>query len=128
MDGACSSSLLAISTAATGLMNNDLNLALAGGVDVSLDPFEIIGFAKAGALATDDMKVYDRRGDGFLPGEGCGFVVLKRLEDARRDKDYIYAVLHGWGISSDGRGASITAAQRQRTSNGYSAGLRPRTV
>jgi len=109
IDGACSSSLLAIATAATGLMNKDLNLALAGGVDVSLDPFEIIGFAKAGALATDDMKVYDRRGDGFLPGEGCGFVVLKRLEDARRDKDYIYAVLHGWGISSDGRGTGITA-------------------
>jgi len=109
VDGACSSSLLAIATAATGLMNKDLNLALAGGVDVSLDPFEIIGFAKAGALATDDMKVYDRRGDGFLPGEGCGFVVLKRLEDARNDNDDIYAVLHGWGISSDGRGVSITA-------------------
>jgi len=109
VDGACSSSLLAIATAATGLMNKDLNLALAGGMDISLDPFEIIGFAKAGALTPDDMRVYDRRGNGFLPGEGCGFVVLKRLEDARRDADDIYAIMHGWGISSDGRGTSITA-------------------
>jgi len=109
VDGACSSSLLAVATAATGLMNGDLNLALAGGVDISLDPFEIIGFAKAGALTPDDMRVYDRRGNGFLPGEGCGFVVLKRLDDAQRDEDDIYAILHGWGISSDGRGTSITA-------------------
>ena len=54
------------------------------------------------------MRVYDRRANGFLPGEGCGFVVLKRLEDARRDGDAIYAVVRGWGLSSDGRGG-ITA-------------------
>ena len=109
VDGACSSSLIAIATAATGLMNRDLDLALAGGVDISLDPFEIIGFAKAGALTPDEMRVYDRRANGFLPGEGCGFVLLKRLEDAKKDKNDIYAILHGWGISSDGRGTSITA-------------------
>ncbi|MBW2737260.1 MAG: SDR family NAD(P)-dependent oxidoreductase [Deltaproteobacteria bacterium] len=109
VDGACSSSLIAVATAATGLTNKDLNLAIAGGVDISLDPFELVGFAKTGALTKDDMNVYDRRGGGFIPGEGCGFVVLKRLDDARRDKDYIYAILHGWGISSDGRGTAITA-------------------
>ncbi len=90
-------------------MNRDLDLALAGGVDISLDPFEIIGFAKAGALTPDEMRVYDRRANGFLPGEGCGFVLLKRLEDAKKDNNDIYAILHGWGLSSDGRGASITA-------------------
>lgn len=108
VDGACSSSLIAVATAATALANGDLDLALAGGVDVSLDTFELIGFAKTGALTRQDMTVYDRKASGFLPGEGCGFVVLKRLEDARADGDYVYAVLQGWGISSDGKGG-ITA-------------------
>ncbi len=109
VDGACSSSLLAAASAASALAAGDLDMALAGGVDVSLDPFELVGFAKAGALAMDDMRVYDRRGGGFIPGEGAGFVVLKRLEDARRDGDYVYAVLHGWGVSSDGAGTGVTA-------------------
>ena len=109
VDGACSSSLLAITTAADKLIKGDIDLALAGGVDISLDPFELIGFAKTGALTMDEMRVYDRRGNGFIPGEGCGFVVLKRLEDAQRDKNYIYALIHGWGVSSDGGGTGITA-------------------
>ncbi|MCK5323753.1 MAG: polyketide synthase, partial [Desulfobulbaceae bacterium] len=109
IDGACSSSLLAVATGATSLADGDLDLALAGGVDISLDPFELVGFAKTNALTKKDMTVYDRRGSGFIPGEGCGFTVLKRLEDAERDNDYIYAVLHGWGISSDGGGTGITA-------------------
>ena len=109
VDGACSSSLLAVVTAAKDLANGDLDLALAGGVDISLDPFEMVGFAKTGALTKKDMTVYDRCGSGFIPGEGCGFVILKRLEDARRDNNYIYAVLHGWGIASDGAGTGLTA-------------------
>jgi len=109
VDGACSSSLIAIATAARGLMDGELDLALAGGVDVSLDPIEIVGFAKTKALTTKEMAVYDRGASGFIPGEGCGFVVLKRLEDARQDGDYVYAVLRGWGISSDGAGVGITA-------------------
>lgn len=109
VDGACSSSLLAVATALNGLASGDLDLALAGGVDISLDPFELIGFAKTNALTMKDMTVYDRRGSGFIPGEGCGFVMLKRLEDAKRDKDYIYATIHGWGISSDGGGTGLTA-------------------
>lgn len=104
VDGACSSSLLAVATAANALKFKDLDLVLAGGVDVSLDPFELVGFARAGALAKDKMSVYDKEASGFLPGEGCGFVLLKRLEDALRDRNYIYAVIKGWGISSDGRG------------------------
>ncbi len=104
VDGACSSSLLAVATAANALKLGDMDLVLAGGVDVSLDPFELVGFAKAGALAKEHMRVYDQRASGFVPGEGCGFVLLKRLEDALRDKNYIYAVINGWGISSDGKG------------------------
>jgi acyl transferase domain-containing protein len=109
IDGACASSLLAVATAASRLRAGDLDLAIAGGVDISLDPFELIGFAKAGALTHGEMTVYDRGGSGFLPGEGCGFVVLKRLADAKRDNNYIYAKIHGWGISSDGGGSAITA-------------------
>ncbi|MCK5831706.1 MAG: type I polyketide synthase, partial [Methylococcales bacterium] len=108
VDGACSSSLIAIYTAASQLSNKTVDFAIAGGVDISLDPFELIGFAKTGALTKSEMRVYDKRGNGFIPGEGCGIVGLKRLEDAERDGDKIYAVLKGWGISSDGKGG-ITA-------------------
>ncbi len=104
VDGACSSSLIAVATAAASLANGELDFTLAGGVDISLDTFELIGFSKTGALSSKDMSVYDRRADGFFPGEGCGFVVLKRLEDALADGNHIYAVLHGWGIASDGKG------------------------
>ncbi len=112
VDGACSSSVIAAATAANHLVSRDLDIAIAGGVDISLDTFEMIGFAKTAALATEDMRVYDRRANGFIPGEGCGIVVMKRLEDAVADGDYVYAVLHGWGISSDGKGG-LTAPNAQ---------------
>ncbi len=108
VDGACASGMIAVATAASQLTHGDIDFALAGGVDVSLDAMEMIGFAKVGALTREDMNVYDKRGSGFLPGEGCGFVALKRLADARADGDYVYAVIRGWGISTDGRGG-ITA-------------------
>lgn len=104
VDGACASSLLAVADAASKLVAGDLDLALAGGVDLSLDPLELVGFARLGALARDEMRVHDRRPTGFLPGEGCGFVVLMREEDARREGRPIRALISGWGISSDGRG------------------------
>ncbi|MFA5088129.1 MAG: beta-ketoacyl synthase N-terminal-like domain-containing protein, partial [Candidatus Omnitrophota bacterium] len=127
VDGACSSSLLAVITAANALKLGEMDLVLAGGVDISLDPFELVGFSKAGALAKDQMRVYDQRASGFIPGEGCGFVVLKRLEDAIRDKNYIYAVIKGWGISSDGKGGIMepsssgqaTAIHRAYKNSGY---------
>ena len=104
VDGACASSLLAVATACSALTAGDLDVALAGGVDVSLDPFELVGFAELGALAHDDMRVFDARPTGFLPGEGCGFVVLMRHEDALQRRCTIHALLRGWGISSDGSG------------------------
>ncbi|MEV0155846.1 type I polyketide synthase [Micromonospora sp. NPDC050686] len=104
VDGACSSSLLSVATACKALADGELDVAVAGGVDLSIDPFEIIGFAKTGALATGEMRVYDRGSNGFWPGEGCGMVVLMREDDARRGGHRIYASVAGWGISSDGRG------------------------
>ncbi|HYG83180.1 MAG TPA: type I polyketide synthase [Pyrinomonadaceae bacterium] len=104
VDGACASSLLAVANACSALVTRDLDAALAGGVDLSVDPFELVGFAKAGALASEMMRVYDARSDGFWPGEGCGFVLLMRREDALEKNLRIYAVIEGWGISSDGSG------------------------
>ncbi|AFY50967.1 polyketide synthase family protein [Nostoc sp. PCC 7524] len=104
VDGACSSSLLAVTQACTALMTGDLDVALVGGVDLSLDPFELVGFAKAGALAQDEMRVYDAHSAGFFPGEGCGFVVLMRYAEAVAQQRRIYALIRGWGISSDGSG------------------------
>ncbi|MGY4997361.1 SDR family NAD(P)-dependent oxidoreductase [Streptomyces sp. 900105245] len=104
VDGACSSSLLSVTTAGTALVNGDIDVAVAGGVDLSIDPFEIIGFAKTGALAKGEMRLYDRGSNGFWPGEGCGMIVLMREEDALAAGHRVYATIAGWGVSSDGQG------------------------
>lgn len=104
VDGACASSLLSVANACSALAAGDLDVVLAGGVDLSLDPFELIGFARTGALAQHGMRIYDARPTGFLPGEGCGFAVLMRLADAQAEGRRIRAVIRGWGISSDGKG------------------------
>ncbi|MFF8962721.1 SDR family NAD(P)-dependent oxidoreductase [Streptomyces globisporus] len=118
VDGACSSSLLSVTSAAGSLLSGDLDVAVAGGVDLSIDPFEIVGFAKTGALARSEMRVYDRGSNGFWPGEGCGMVVLMREEDARAAGLRRYATIAGWGVSSDGQG-SITRPE----SGGYRMAL-----
>jgi enediyne polyketide synthase len=104
VDGACSSSLLSVVTACAALGDQAADAAVAGGVDLSIDPFEIIGFAKTGALATGEMRVYDRNSNGFWPGEGCGMLVLMRQDDAEARGLRIYATIAGWGYSSDGKG------------------------
>ncbi|MFV2018975.1 type I polyketide synthase [Micromonospora sp. LOL_023] len=104
VDGACSSSLLSVATACNALVNGELDAAIAGGVDLSIDPFEVIGFAKTGALATAEMRVYDRNSNGFWPGEGCGMLVLMRDSDAVARGLRRHAVIAGWGYSSDGKG------------------------
>jgi enediyne polyketide synthase len=104
VDGACSSSLLAVAQACAALRSGQADAAVAGGVDLSIDPFEVIGFAKTGALATGEMRVYDRGSNGFWPGEGCGMLVLLRQEDAEAQGLRSYATIAGWGFASDGRG------------------------
>jgi enediyne polyketide synthase len=130
VDGACASSLLAVINACSSLALGDLDVAIAGGVDLSTDPFELVGFAKTGALATDAMRVYDARSAGFWPGEGCGLIVLMRHEDALLKRRRIYAVIRGWGVSSDGSGGitrpevegQLIALRRAYARAGYSAG------
>ncbi|MFC4146090.1 SDR family NAD(P)-dependent oxidoreductase [Micromonospora mangrovi] len=104
VDGACSSSLLSVATACRSLLDGDVDVAVAGGVDLSIDPLEMVGFAKTGALATGEMRIYDRGSNGFWPGEGCGMLVLMREPEARAAGHRIYATVAGWGISSDGKG------------------------
>jgi len=129
VDGACASSLLAVINACSSLAAGDLEVAVAGGVDLSTDPFELVGFAKTGALAADMMRVYDARSAGFWPGEGCGLIVLMRHEDALFMRRRVYAVIRGWGISSDGSGGitrpevegQLIALRRAYARAGYSA-------
>jgi enediyne polyketide synthase len=102
VDGSHASSLLAVASACTALAAGDLDVALAGGVDLSLDPLELVGLAKTGVLARGDMRVYDESPTGFLPGEGCGMVVLMRSADARLAGLPVYAEIAGWGTSSAG--------------------------
>ncbi|GAA2506639.1 SDR family NAD(P)-dependent oxidoreductase [Streptomyces gobitricini] len=104
VDGACASSLLAVVELCRALTDHSVDFGLAGGVDLSLDPFELVGFAKTGALAGDRMRVYDERSAGFWPGEGCGMLALMRAADARAAGLRVYAEIHGWGVSSDGSG------------------------
>ncbi|MFJ9521748.1 SDR family NAD(P)-dependent oxidoreductase [Kitasatospora sp. NPDC101801] len=104
VDGACSSSLLSVATACDALVDGRLDVAVVGGVDLSIDPFEVIGFAKTGALATGEMRVYDKGSNGFWPGEGCGMMVLMRDQDAQAEQRFRYASIAGWGYSSDGKG------------------------
>jgi enediyne polyketide synthase len=132
VDGACASSLLAVANACSSLVAGDLDVALAGGVDISLDPFELVGFARTGALTPGEMRVYDARSQGFVPGEGSGFVVLMREGDAVRRGCRIHAVVRGWGISSDGHGGISrpeAAGQRLALARAYRrAGFGPETV
>jgi enediyne polyketide synthase len=130
VDGACASSLLAVTNACSALVSGDLAVALAGGVDLSIDPFELVGFAKTEALAQGEMRVFDARSSGFLPGEGCGFVVLMRLDEALRQQRRLYAVIRGWGTSSDGSGGitrpevegQVLALQRAYERAGFGIG------
>ena len=130
VDGACSSSLLSVATACDALANGEMDIVLAGGVDVSLDPFEIVGFAKTRALTTDDIRPYDERANGMLTGEGCGIVVLAREDAARAAGRPVRALIRGWGYSSDGAGGltapevegQIRALRRAYERAGYSMG------
>ncbi|MGG7661833.1 beta-ketoacyl synthase N-terminal-like domain-containing protein [Dyadobacter sp. BHUBP1] len=108
LDAACASSLLAIDHAVQELNSGRADMMIAGGVHACQNaPFWSI-FHQLGALSKNQqIRPFDQRADGLLIGEGCGFVVLKRLSDAIANGDRIYAVVQGVGVSSDGAGASV---------------------
>ena len=110
IDTACSSSLVAIAQACDSLTSGGSDLALAGGVCVMTGPELHIKASQAGMLSPDGRCfTFDQRANGFVPGEGVGVILLKRLADARRDRDIIHAVIQGWGVNQDGRTNGITA-------------------
>ena len=109
VDAACASSMAAIMNAVAALRNGSIDFAITGGVDAAMSPSSFVKFCKIGALSPDGSRPFDEGANGFVMGEGAGIMVLKRLSDAVRDKDRIYATILETGSSSDGRGKGITA-------------------
>lgn len=109
VDTACSSSLTAVHLACQSLRNHECDAALAGGVSVMLVPSVNIIFSKARMLSpTGRCKTFDASADGYVRGEGCGMVFLKRLSNAVADGDHIRAVIRGNGMNQDGSGGGLT--------------------
>ncbi|HTX89629.1 MAG TPA: SDR family oxidoreductase [Anaerolineales bacterium] len=132
-DAACASSLAALQAAVDGLRNHQFDAVLTGGVDRNMGPEAFVKFSKIGALSPDGSRPYSEGANGFVMGEGAAVFLLKRLEDAERDGDKIYAVVRGVGGSSDGKGKGITAPnplgqQRALERAWKNAGVNPATV
>ena len=110
IDAACASSLAAVKSAVSELIEGRANMMITGGVDADNSPFTYLCFSKTPAFSpSQKIRPFDQESDGMLIGEGLGMMVLKRLEDAERDGDRIYAVIRGIGSSSDGKYKSIYA-------------------
>jgi phthiocerol/phenolphthiocerol synthesis type-I polyketide synthase C len=134
VDTACSSSLVAIHLACQSLRRGESDLALAGGVNLILTPEVTIAFSQARMMSPEGRcKTFDDGADGYVRGEGCGVIVMKRLSDALKNGDRILAILRGSAVNQDGRSNGITAP------NGFSqqevirealqdAGLNPHEV
>jgi acyl transferase domain-containing protein/NAD(P)-dependent dehydrogenase (short-subunit alcohol dehydrogenase family)/acyl carrier protein len=108
-DAACASSLSALQAAVQGLNDYQFDSVLTGGVDRNMGPESFVKFSKIGALSADGSRPYADGANGFVMGEGTAVLMLKRLADAEREGDKIYAVVRGIGSSSDGKGKGITA-------------------
>ncbi len=110
VDAACASSFASFHLAVDELIMGQSDLVITGGIDTCNNPFMFICFSKTPALSfSNDCRPFSDKADGMMLGEGLGLVALKRLEDAERDGDKIYAVVRGVGSSSDGRAKSIYA-------------------
>ncbi|MDR1085158.1 MAG: SDR family NAD(P)-dependent oxidoreductase [Deltaproteobacteria bacterium] len=110
VDAACASSLAAVGQAVLELRSGRSDLVVTGGVDTFTDAFMFTCFCKTPALSpTEDIRSFDQAGDGTMLGEGLGVIILKRLPEALKDRDRIYAVIRGVGGASDGKGTAIFA-------------------
>src|SRR5262249_45940672 len=110
VDTACSSSLVAIHLACRSLRARESDLALAGGVNMLLFPDTAAALSRIEALSPGGRcRTFDAPANGFGRGEGCGLILLKRLSDAQRDGDRIWALIRGSAINQDGRSTGLTA-------------------
>ena len=135
VDTACSSSLVAVHSGVQALRSGEADVVLAGGVNALVTPAVTIGFDEVGGVLAPDgrIKSFSSDADGYARSEGGGMLVLKRLEDARRDGDEILAVIAGSAINHDGRSNGMLApnpdAQAEVLRKAYrDAGINPRTV
>jgi acyl transferase domain-containing protein/acyl carrier protein len=114
LDTACSSSLVAVHQACLSLRLGECHLALAGGVKLHLTPATYLGACKGRMLSEDGLcKTFDATADGYARGEGCGMVVLKRLQDAENAGDPILAVIRGSAVNQDGASSGLTVPNGQ---------------
>jgi len=133
-DAACGSSLSALNLAALELETGRADMVVTGGIDTFNDIFMYTCFSKTPALSpSGHARPFDAASDGTTLGEGLGIVVVKRLADAERDGDKIYAVIKGIGASSDGKGSAIyepsAAGQQKALRRAYAAGgIDPATI
>jgi acyl transferase domain-containing protein/NAD(P)-dependent dehydrogenase (short-subunit alcohol dehydrogenase family)/NAD(P)H-dependent flavin oxidoreductase YrpB (nitropropane dioxygenase family)/acyl carrier protein len=134
VDAACGSSLAALNLAVRELQSGSTEMALVGGADTMQSPFAYLAFSKTQALTpTGVARCLDENADGIVISEGFGMLVLKRLEDAERDGDRVYAVIKAVAGSSDGKAKGLTApraeGQIRALQRAYDeAGLCPSTV
>jgi acyl transferase domain-containing protein/surfactin synthase thioesterase subunit len=109
IDTACSSSLVSTHLAVESLRRGECNMALSGGVNLMLSPVVMSNLCMMDAISEDGRcKPFDANGSGYGRGEGCGVLVLKRLSDAERDGDTIYALIHGGAVNNDGISSGLT--------------------
>ena len=110
IETACSSSLVAVHLACQSLRTEESNLCIVGGVNLILAPELSIVFSQAQMMSSDGRcKTFDASANGYVRGEGCGVVILKRLSDALKDQDNILAVIRGSAVNQDGLSNGITA-------------------
>ena len=108
-DAACASALAAMDATVDGLLAHEFDVAITGGVDRNMGVHTFVKFCAIGALSPSGTRPYSEGADGFVMGEGAALFVVKRLADAVRAGDRIYAVVRGVGSASDGKGKGITA-------------------
>ncbi|WP_175797739.1 non-ribosomal peptide synthetase/type I polyketide synthase [Burkholderia ambifaria] len=113
IDTACSSSLVCLHLACESLRSRESNMALAGGVNLMLSPEVMVSFSQARMLSPDGRcKTFDAAADGYVRGEGCGMVVLKRLSDALADGDRVLGIVRGTAVDQGGAGGGLTVPSR----------------
>ncbi|EHR62329.1 methyltransferase family protein [Saccharomonospora cyanea NA-134] len=134
VDAACASALVAVHLGVQALVTGEADAVLAGGVNLNLHPWKYVGFSKARMLSpTGRCQTFDRDADGFVPGDGVGMVLLRRLDDALADGDHVYGVIRGTAVNHGRRRSTITAptvaSQREVVSAALAqAGVSPRDV